>query len=88
MGKGYEALSAIMPAAPGWSIDWNAVAESPFLEKYVDKMAKTLQDFADHGEGDVWAHTQYVSPTGVLEKFECDPENAYTIRPTPEYRVF
>lgn len=28
-----------------------------------------------------------MSPTGVLEKFECDPENAYTIRPTSECRT-
>lgn len=56
----YKALDAVMPAAPDWSIDWDAAADSPFLEKYVDKMAKTLQDFACHGEGDVWAHTKMV----------------------------
>lgn len=31
--------------------------------------------------------TFYVSDTGVLEKFACDPENAYTIRPTPECKA-
>ena len=60
MEKGYEALSAIMPAAPDWSIDWDAAAESPFLAEYVDKMAKTLQNFVYHGEGDVWVHTRMV----------------------------
>lgn len=49
----YEALDAIMPAAPDWSIDWDAAADSPFLEKYADKMVKTLQHFVYHGEGDV-----------------------------------
>ena len=28
--------------------------------------------------------TFYVSFVGVPEKFECDPENAYTVRPAPE----
>lgn len=35
-------------------------AGSPFLEKYVDKMAKTLQHFVYHGEGDAWVYTQMV----------------------------
>ena len=55
----YEQLTAMVPGAPSWDIDWQCV-ESSALKQYVDEMIRTPQSPRWHAEGDVWTHTRMV----------------------------
>ncbi len=55
----WKTLLNLVPEAPEWKIDWNAVEQSKF-KNFSVKMKKTWQNPVWHGEGDVWTHTQMV----------------------------
>ena len=59
MSDGWEALKAVVPSAPDWRIDWQAVERSP-LGVWIEPLAGTIQDAQWHGEGNVWNHTKLV----------------------------
>lgn len=46
-----------LPAAPGYTFDWEGLRKLPPLEGWIARMESTLQDPEWHGEGNVWAHT-------------------------------
>lgn len=56
---GLALIAALTPSAPDWRVDWDAVSRSD-LALYAGEMAKTPQNPAYHGEGDVWTHTRLV----------------------------
>lgn len=57
--SGWEKLTAPVPDAPDWRIDWEAFRALP-CRSYFEKMSQTGQNPRWHGEGDVWSHTQMV----------------------------
>lgn len=55
----FDTLLRLVPKAPDWSISWEQTADMP-LSSYICDMARTPQNPAYHGEGDVWTHTRMV----------------------------
>jgi predicted kinase len=51
---------AVIPAAPGFAIDWPAIEAALAECVPADELARTPQDAAFHSEGDVWTHTRMV----------------------------
>lgn len=54
-----EDLLGLVPAAPGWHIDWAAICASP-LGSVLTALKSVPQNPRYHGEGDVYTHTQMV----------------------------
>jgi predicted kinase len=53
-------LAPIVPAPPGWSIDWPAITHALADLITPAELAATPQDAGYHAEGDVWIHTRMV----------------------------
>lgn len=60
--RGLDDLLACLPAPPDFNYDWRRIGESP-LAPLLRDMARTRQNPAWHGEGDVAAHTRMVCET-------------------------
>ena len=65
----------MLPAAPGAVWDWAGLRSVRPFGALMDAMARTPQNPAWHGEGDVWTHTRMVCETlTVLPAWEALPE--------------
>lgn len=67
MTEKYTELLQLVPQAPKWNINWQAIESSKF-SIFAEKMKQTHQNLAWHGEDDVWTHTQMVC--GELVKLD------------------
>ena len=52
-----DPLKSLVPSAPGWSLDWQAISDA--LPE-IAALDGCPQDPTHHGEGDVWVHTRMV----------------------------
>jgi predicted kinase len=59
----------VIPTPPGWAIDWPALEQALGGIMPSEELARTPQDPAFHGEGDVWTHTRL-----VVEALVGDPD--------------
>jgi len=64
--KQINELTAIIPAEPDFTIDWNRI-ENGLMRSFVSAMSKTQQNPKYHAEGDVWTHTKMVCESLVSD---------------------
>lgn len=70
----------MIPAPPGWAIDWPAIEAALADVVSARELAATPQEPAWHAEGDVWIHTRM-----VVEALVADPD--WRALPEPERRI-